>query len=284
MISKFLKATDYKINKNSILSYIEEISGLEKRRTHVNKVTEFLRYVATQKGFDVEPYIQLLNKVQAPKKEKKLYADENEDVYTLSLNDIHKTAEQILEIGKGGIKGVLRDLSCVIFLASTGIRVQEACGLTVQGIVDPGLTKDIINLDLDYFILPSELSKTHTRRIIPLHPDAKLILKAYWKYAKDELWNYDTVRKIIVKTELGQLERLRKFFTKMSKELGFDQIKRIAIQGHDEDELLKLRVTQDFYEKYTPSEICAEYFEKWSKVEILPKDVRDYISKFLSEG
>jgi len=73
---------------------------------------------------------------------------------------------------------------------------------------------------------------------------------------------------------------LRKFFVKMSKQIGFDQIKRVAIMGHDEEELLKLKVTEEFYEKYTPQEICKEYFEKWGKVEILPEDVRAYVDKF----
>ena len=281
VIGHFVKFISGKLTKDKMLKYIEYLQGLTKRRYRANKVKDFLEFLSKLKAEDLSGYCKLLEEVKPPKQEKQLFADEGDELYTLTLDDIHETLKQILEMGHGGKKGVLRDISCVVFLATTGMRVEEATWKTLKGTKLPGITKSLINLDSEYFILPAHLTKTHAKRVIPLHPDAKLCLQAYFKLSEEDLWNYDTVRKVISKTPLRELRRLRKFFTKKCKELGFDQLKRIAIQGHDEDELLKLKVTPEFYERYTPSEICREYFDKWGKVSILPDEVRNFIKKII---
>ena len=98
------------MSRESILAYIDNISKLKKKRKHATIAMDFLRFIASQKGYNVEPYIQFLDRVEAPKEEKKLYAEEHEDVYTLTLDDIHKALREIVEIGKGGVAGTLRDM------------------------------------------------------------------------------------------------------------------------------------------------------------------------------
>lgn len=101
-ISRFLKITNWTLSRESILAYIDTISKLKKRRKYATVTIDFLKFIASQKGCNVDPYIQLLDRVEAPKEEKKLYAEEDEDVYLLTLDDIHKTLREIVEIGKGG--------------------------------------------------------------------------------------------------------------------------------------------------------------------------------------
>ena len=237
-----------------------------------------MEQLSQKRGTDISYYISILKQVKPPKRQRKLYAEEGEEAFTLCLEDIHESIRRVI-FSERTTKVKLKVVSLIVLLASTGIRPQEACELRVHGVSNPALRRSMIDLSKDYFILPAEISKTHAERVIPLHPDTRLALKEYFNFVDGDnvLWNYEAVRKIINETEIRKLSRLRKFFTKKSKELNFDQIKRIAIQGHDESELVRLKVTETYYEKYTPSEIVREYMEKWGKVRILPNDVRDFL-------
>jgi len=97
------------------------------------------------------------------------------------------------------------------------------------------------------------------------------LLKAW---PKEYLWNYDTLQKIIKQTPIKQMKRLRKFFVKYSANIGLPELYRIAIAGHDEEEIVKLKVTPEFYSKFTPQEIVNTYMEHWGKVRIVPSEVR----------
>jgi len=274
-LKTFYSETAGKLNQETINDYIARISKISHATKYANITINFLERLSNKMNVDLSYYIALLKQIKPPKRQRKLYADEGEEAFTLTLEDIHDSIRTIF-FSERTTKVKIKVISLISLLASTGMRPQEACELRVHGVSNPALKKSMIDLSKDYFLLPSEISKTHAERVIPLHPDAKLTLSKYFDFVKDDdvLWNYEAVRKIINETKIKRLSRLRKFFTKKSKELNFDQIKRIAIQGHDESELIRLKVTETYYEKYTPSEIVKEYLEKWGQVAILPDDVR----------
>jgi len=280
ILNLFFNVTTGTLNSNTLSNYIERISKLSHATKYSNITINFLERLSKKKGIDITYYTSILKQVKPPKKQRKLYADEGEEAFTLSLEDIHEAIRHVI-FSERTTKVKLKVVSLITLLASTGIRPQEACELRIHGVSNPALRKSMIDLSKDYFILPSGISKTHAERVIPLHPDTKLALKEYFVFIESDkvLWNYEAVRKIINETDIKKLSRLRKFFTKKSKELNFDQIKRIAIQGHDERELIRLKVTETYYEKYTPSEIVREYMEKWGKVKILPDDVLNLLKK-----
>mgnify|MGYP000448038511 CR=1 FL=1 len=62
-VSRFLKVTNWTLSRESILAYIDNISKLKKKRKHATIAMDFLRFIASQKGYNVEPYIQLLDRV-----------------------------------------------------------------------------------------------------------------------------------------------------------------------------------------------------------------------------
>ncbi len=272
ILEQFLRITNGIVTFDTVKQYIKEISCYAKRRSYANSVCRFLEFIRKKKNFDVTPFIELLKEIKPPKKEKALFAEPEEEVFTLTLEDIQES----IKIIANNCKPVtaLRAISLIVFMATTGVRPEEACSKKVSGIYTPGIQKRHIDLSKDYIILPAEISKTGYKRVLPIHPQLKPLLEKLLKdWPKEDLWNYDTLQKIIQKTPIKQMKRLRKFFVKHSAKIGFPELYRIAIAGHDEEELVKLKVTPEFYSKFTPQEIVNVYMEYWGKVEILPPDI-----------
>ena len=261
-LRNFFNITKGVLNADSITEYIKAIKFYAKKRDYANTVARFLEWFSKRKGMNLSNEIELLRSVQRPKKMKKLYADS--DRFTLTLNDIRKTLEMLIR------QGDFRVASLVVLMASTGIRPEEACTITKKGMTDLGIQKSMINLNKDGFILPAEMSKTRVERVIPFHLDFDEVYTLFIEnWDKEDLWNYNSVQKVIKKTPVKQLSRLRKFFVIHSAEIGFPEQYRIAIAGHDERDLLKLRVTEEFYRKFTPCKIVEVYLEYWGEVRFL---------------
>ncbi|RLI84562.1 hypothetical protein DRP07_00645 [Archaeoglobales archaeon] len=268
VVRKFLNDCGWVITKENVLDYIKHLQRLKRRERNANRIIDFLEYLQDVYKFDFSVIISLFKRVEDPKEEKQLFAEEDEEEYTLTLEDIHKGIDELIEMHRKNHVGLLRDISLVVFMASTGIRPIEA----TSQLGKQTISRSMIDLNQDFFKLEAEITKTKATRVIPLHPDTKWILQRYFVFVNDPdkpLWFYETVRKTIGKTAIKNLERFRKFFTKLAKSVNFDQLKRVAIQGHDEGELLKLKVTKEFYERYTPQEITKEYLEKIGKIQFL---------------
>ena len=273
ILENFLEITGETLSFETLKKYIKEISRYAKRRDYVNTVCRFLEFIAKKKSVDLNYYIELLKDVKPPKKEKSLFAEPEEEVYLLTLEDIQKSIKIIVSSCKPTT--ALRAISLIVFMATTGVRPEEACAKTVSGIYTPGIQKSMIDLSKDYIILPTELSKTSYKRVLPIHPDLKPLLEKLLNvWQKDDLWNYDTLQKVIKNTPIKQMKRLRKFFVKHSAKIGLPELYRLAIAGHDEEEIVKLKVTPEFYSKFTPQEIVNVYIEYWGKVRILPKNIK----------
>ena len=261
-LRQFFNVVQGEISTDSITKYIKAIKFYSKKRDYANTVARFLEWFGKRKKIDLSHEIELLRSVPRPKKEKALYADS--DRFTLTLEDVRKTLRILID------RGNYRVASLVILMASTGIRPEEACTVTKKGMTALGIQKSMIDLNKDGFILPAEMSKTRVKRVIPFHPDFDEVYTEFIKrWDKEDLWNYNAVQKVIQNTPVKQLSRLRKFFVIYSSEIGFPEPYRIAIAGHDERDLLKLKVTEDFYRKFTPCKIVEKYLEFWGEVEFL---------------
>lgn len=155
---QFLNITNLIISFESIKTYIKEISRYAKRRDYANSVCRFLEFIAKKKCCNVRPFIGLLKGVKPPEKERKLFADDEDDVYLLTLEEIQGSIKVIV----GSCKPItaLRAITLIAFIATTGVRPEEACAKKVSGIYTPGIQKTMFDLDKDYIILPTELSKT----------------------------------------------------------------------------------------------------------------------------
>jgi len=261
-LRQFFNITRGNISTDSIIKYLKEIKFYAKKKDYANTVARFLEWFEKRRKVNLKNEIELLRSVQRPKKEKKLYADS--DRFTLTLDDIRKTLKMLID------RGNYRVAALVLLMASTGLRPEEACTVTKKGMTALGIQKSMIDLNKDGFILPAWMSKTRVERVIPFHPDFDEVYTEFIKrWDKEDLWNYNAVQKVIQNTPVKQLSRLRKFFVIYSSEIGFPEPYRIAIAGHDEQDLLKLKVTEDFYRKFTPCKIVEKYLEYWGEVEFL---------------
>ena len=271
-LERFLDITRGTVSFESLKKYIKEINRYAKRRAYVNTVCRFLEFVAKKKNYNVKPFVELLKEIKPPKKEKKLFADSEEDE-AFTFEEIQEPIRIIAQTCKP--LTALKAISLIVFMATTGVRPEEACAKSVSGIYTPGIQKSMFDLSRDYIILPAEISKTRYKRVLPIHPQLKPLIGILLKvWPKDDLWNYNTIRKVIQETQIRQLKRLRKFFVRYSAEINFPEAYRIAMAGHDESELMKLRVTEEFYRKFTPDKIVEKYMEYWGQISVIPDDFR----------
>ncbi|MFO7967647.1 MAG: hypothetical protein R6U44_08625 [Archaeoglobaceae archaeon] len=268
IINQFLERYNWTITTENVTDYIEWRNGKAKRKRDAEKMTDFLKYIQDIEGVDFSTEISLLGRVTKPKEERSLFAEEKDEKFNKRLEDIHNTIDWLIEKRDGDKEKLLYDISCLVLGASTGIRPNELTSRHNKQTIH----KELIDLENDYFVLPHTMTKIPFNRVIPLHKDAKWILEKFFKYVNntnEPLWSYNIFQKEMRGSPIGTLGNLRKLFTKLARKQGLDQLKRVAIQGHDQGELMRLRVTEQFYEKYTAKEISKEYHETIGKLSFL---------------
>jgi len=162
ILSKFLDITNGILSFETVKKYIKEISHYAKRKDYANAVCRFLEFIAKKKNCDISELIELLKEIKPPKKEKKLFADEVDEAFLLTLEEIQESIRIIVNNCKPIT--ALRAISLIVFMATTGVRPEEACAKKVIGIYTPGIQKSMFDLSKDYIILPAELSKTGYKR------------------------------------------------------------------------------------------------------------------------
>ncbi|ADB57963.1 site-specific integrase [Archaeoglobus profundus] len=273
-VTHFLNFCEFSLTPKKLILYAND--RLEKCKDpskYLNPAVRFLEFLQNLHGNDYTNMIwilkQAVDKVDK-KREKSTFAEEG-SIYDIKLEDVHR---QIMNILVTPMKHVprLTAITAVAVSASTGLRPEELKRIEASD----------IDLKMDYFILPAEKSKTHTKRVIPLHPQVKALLgKLMERAEREELFPDGSIRYVWRRVrekgrQLLPLKAFRKFFAIHSARIGFDDVYRIAIAGHDTDELerllrtLRLKVTEEFYRKFTPEEITKEYLNVWGKVSVLP--------------
>ncbi len=269
-LKKFLEITGGELTTDTIYSFVIFAQSKECPYKYLDPARRFLEWLSNVRGLDLLDLIQLLKEARKTqrKKAKKTYA-EKDSVFDVTITDVH---EHILRIYRSRIRLVpkLRAILASALAASTGLRPEELTKLS----------RGDIDLSNDYFILPATKSKTHTERVIPLHPQVKDLFKFYIKLNNDNiLFSYGSIRNVFDKAGTLRLKHFRKFFAIHSARIGFPDPYRVAIMGHDTELLEKLlgarflEITEEFYRKFTPEAIVEMYMNFWGKVEILPEGI-----------
>ncbi|WP_457548714.1 tyrosine-type recombinase/integrase [Archaeoglobus sp.] len=273
-IRHFLNFIDYRLTpKNVILYANDRLEKCQNPSKYLNPAVKFLEFLQNLHGNDYTNMIWILKQAVGKvdkKKEKSTFAEKG-SIYDIKLEDVHQHIVYILTTPMKHVPR-LTAITAITLSSTTGLRPEELKRLE---------TSDI-DLKVDYFILPAEKSKTHTKRVITLHPQVKALLKKLMKRVESEaLFPDGRIRYVWRRVrengkQLLPLKAFRKFFAIHSARIGLDDVYRIAIAGHDTDELerllksLRLKVTEEFYRKFTPEEITKEYLNVWGKVSILP--------------
>ncbi|WP_290623739.1 MULTISPECIES: site-specific integrase [unclassified Archaeoglobus] len=263
---QFYKTTKGELTPERVLEYVIDRSQTADPSRYFTVVKIFLKWLADFRGQDYSNLINLLNS-HRKRKTKRLFAHEN-SLYDVTLEDVH---DHILSLYKSNLRTVvkLRAITASTLAATTGLRPEELKRLEPSD----------LNLTQDYFILPAEKSKTWTERVIPLHPDVKKLLKLMF-CNNSKLFTDGSIRHAFSKAGKLQLRQFRKFFAIYSAKVGLPEPVRVAIMGHDTEELekllnvLKTPVTDEFYRKFTPDAIVKEYMRTWGGVEIVPSSVQ----------
>jgi len=263
-LSLFLKITQGDLSGSSILRYIEDRSRLQDPSKYINPVISFLEFLSEFRGEDFSSQISLLQKGKVKKRAtKKAFAEEG-SIFDVTLEDVH---EHLLSLYRSDLKTSTKIIAITAsaLAASTGLRPEEL----------KRLEKTDLSGSDDFFILKSEKSKTHLERVIPLHPDVRPLLSILLKMRNGLLFPDGTLRYAFSKAGTLQLKQFRKFFVIHSARVGFPEFYRVAIIGHDAESLLRfMKVTQNYYRKFTPEEITAVYLKHWGGVKIVPERIR----------
>lgn len=266
-LNKFAKLTNYRLSSEGVLNFVvDRVNNTSNPQKYINPAMGFIRWLQNVRNTDYSHLIKLLEQAPKPVKTKKAYAEEG-SIYDVTLDDVHT---HILSIYRSNIRTIpkLRAITASALAASTGLRPEELKRL------EPS---DLYPLDR-YFILPAEKSKTHTSRVIPIHPQISHLLRLRLRNTHN-LFPDGSIRYVFDKAGILTLKQFRKFFAIHSARIGFPDIYRIAIAGHDTDKLekllqvMRLEITEDFYRKFTPLSIVTEYIKYWGKVEIVPAEV-----------
>ncbi|GEM_PF-2108757 len=276
-LNKFYEITQGNLNPQAILKFVTFAQGKDLPHKYLDIARRFIEWLGEVRREDYNNLIKLLRQVKRKKRVKKTYADEG-SIFDVSLEDIHQHIRKIAESNLNMVSK-LRAIVASALSASTGLRPEELTKLE---------RKDI-DLNKDYFILPSTKSKTHIERVIPLHPQVKELLKIYLNVCdNEELFSYGALRYAFEQADAPlRLKQFRKFFAIHSAKIRFPEVYRIAIAGHDTEELekalgtLTLKITEEFYRKFTPDCIAEEYMKYWGKVEIIhPVDFARIVDTF----
>ena len=276
-ITYFLKYCDFRLNPKYLILYANDrLDRCKDPGKYLNPAIRFLEFLQSLRNEDYTNLIwilkQALDKVER-KKEKSTFAEEG-SIYDIKLEDVHQNIMNIIVTKMRHIPR-LTAITAIALSATTGLRPEELKRLKGSD----------LDVKQEFFILPAEYSKTHVKRVIPLHPQVKPLLEKLIKKAeRDELFPDGSIRYVWRKVrangkQLLPLKAFRKFFVIHSARIGFDDVYRIAIAGHDVEELekllrsLRLRVTEEFYRKFTPEEITKEYIRVWGRVQILPSQL-----------
>ncbi|WP_456478210.1 tyrosine-type recombinase/integrase [Geoglobus ahangari] len=268
---QFYDITYGELSPSSILSFINDRSRYQDPGKYINPAVRFLTWLQDVRGEDYSNLVRLLEgaKPKRTRRKKKAYAERG-SVFDVTLEDVHT---HILNIYRSDTRTIpkLRAITASALAASTGLRPEELKRLEPSDI-DP---------IQHYFILPAEKSKTHTERVIPLHPQVRIMLNLLLRYSRSELLFSDgSIRHVFSRAGTLKLKQFRKFFAIYSPKVGLKDVYRIAIMGHDSEELekllqsIKLEVTEEFYRKFTPEAITQEYMKTWGRVRIVPERVK----------
>jgi integrase len=259
------------LSPTSILIFVNNRSRCQDPGKYINPVIRFITWLQDVRGEDYGNLIRLLEgaKPKRTRRKKKAYAEKG-SVFDVTLENVHT---HILSIYRSNTRIIpkLRAITASALAASTGLRPEELKRLESSDLDPAG----------NYFILPAEKSKTHTERVIPLHPQVRNLLLILLRHNRSDLLFSDgSIRHVFSRAGTLKLKQFRKFFAIYSARVGLMDVYRIAIMGHDSDELerllqsMKLEVTEEFYRKFTPEAITKEYLKTWGRVRIVPERVK----------
>jgi len=261
---KFWRFTGGVITPEKLIDYASRYKHKEDRRIARN----FLNFAADNLN---APILKTWAKEFLPapekKKEKALFAETEEEA-TKTIDDIRYAIDRILD-SKMNYITKLRLIAGIVLGASTGLRPYELGRLTFS-MLKPALDKQ-------YFILPSEISKTAFRRVIPVNKESiellEMIFELKDKIKGDKPFAYKTMSNNLAEHKIPlTLEDLRHFSTTYSLTvLGVPGITEAAVAAHDTD---KYGVRLEHYVKKRPEEIRDDYLKFWNDVRILTEEQR----------
>jgi len=278
---KTIESIYAEIDYDSIIQFNQYVNTLTSS-TPLRYVKDFLNYWANKwtdpilKGWaDSLSY-------RSPKI-KRTFAEEGEKA-AISWKDIEEDLkiyyDAILNVNsKNTAKKYFRNLVTILYGITTGKRPREI-DRTKSAWIEKGM-------EVGYYIIPAKATKTKAERPIPIHPKIKPFLELLIELYPEKPFSETSYRKI--KTEINakvRMNQLRNFATKYWTDYGIDDLRRIAIMGHDEAELKKaieesrrlkevleslgievkagrkkaLNVSE-IYRKYTPDELIGHYME-----------------------
>ena len=209
-------------------------------------------------------------------KDRSLFAEDEEEA-TKTIDEIREAIDKILESEMNDVLK-LRIVTAIVLAGSTGLRPYELGRLTFK-MIEPALKSQ-------YFILPSEISKTPFRRVIPVNDESKELLEAIFKIRKmirgEYPFSYRTIsNNLRIHNIPLRLEDLRHFSTSYSLTvLKVPGITEATVAAHDTD---KYGVRLEHYVRKRPEEIRDDYLKHWNGVKILTDRQRKEIEKIIEK-
>ncbi len=270
---KLWKFTGGVITPDKLIEYASKYKHKEDRRIARN----FLKFASDNLHTPIlEKWANEFLPAPKRQKERALFAEDEQEA-TKTIDELRLAIDMILESEMNEILK-LRVVTAVVFASSTGLRPYELGRLTFS-MLEPVLEKQ-------YFILPSEISKTPFRRVIPVNKESKELLEMVFKVRnkiRGEMpFSYRTISNNLRIYGIPlRLEDLRHFATSYSLTvLKVPGITEAAIAAHDTD---KYGIRLEHYVRKRPEEIRDDYLEYWNEERILTEKQRNEIKSVFKE-
>jgi len=303
-VIKSFYGDDIPVSREHIYSYIDYVKSKKNRqgepiatskvKKYLNRYANVLEYFSKRKGQPIYKELATILRDEASRLEivkrapPKITLKEVQDVLRAVYNKPYKQEARRAAFTK------LRLLSALILQAYTGIR--------------PEILNRATQSDFDFRYRPSdspdeglyphlhvrpEMDKIKFEHDVPLHPDAVLWLKAYFRayeshslprqYKPKSLWNTGGLRGTLEEAcrQAGvrylDWAMIRKFAEQAHKwRAHLPDFARVIIMAHEVGKLSK-----EHYDYVDAARLYPVYIEHWGDIHIVPKDVR--LDKLMEE-